>query len=193
MSLWQHLNKSCPKDGSTDVCHWGYPVVTLHLSTCLFKCPGSRVGCRGKNFDMREHPDLIWSIFYLCPFLFLCRNVWYNLTYLCSASTDQDVKIKGIIDRTEDKITEHLLQTVTAEVKVWETHVNTEYFHGVRQAPTSVGIIILGVVLEISIPYHLWGPRPRGLSSTWEECYTFLVVGYLHLAALIHKIQDGGE
>lgn len=47
----------------------------------------------------------------------ILRNVWYNLTYLCSASTDQDVKIKGIIDRTEDKITEHLLQTVTAEVK----------------------------------------------------------------------------
>lgn len=66
----------------------------------------------------------------------------------------------------EDEITEHFLQTVTSEVKVLEIHVNTEYFHDVRQAPTSVGIIILGIVLEISILYHLWGPRPQELSFT---------------------------
>ncbi|XP_072194666.1 exocyst complex component 3-like [Excalfactoria chinensis] len=47
----------------------------------------------------------------------ILRNVWYNLTYLYSASTDQDVKIKRIIDRTEDKIMEHFLQTVTSEIK----------------------------------------------------------------------------
>ncbi|XP_015721184.1 exocyst complex component 3-like isoform X2 [Coturnix japonica] len=47
----------------------------------------------------------------------ILRNVWYKLTYLCSASTDQDVKIKRIIDRTEDDIMEHFLQTVTSEVK----------------------------------------------------------------------------
>lgn len=136
---------------------------------------------------------LTWSDqFFLCPFLFLCRTVWYKLTYLCSASTDQDAKIQRFIDRMEDEITEHFLQTVTSEVKVLEIHVNTEYFHYVRQAPTSVGIIILGIVLEISILYHLWGPRPQELSFTWVECYTFLAVGCLHLAAITHKIQDGG-
>lgn len=66
----------------------------------------------------------------------------------------------------EDEVMEHFLQTVTSEVKVLETHVNTEYFHDVRQAPTSVCIIILGIVLEISILYQLWGPRPQELSST---------------------------
>lgn len=37
----------------------------------------------------------------------------------------------------EDEITEHFLQTVTSKVKVWETHVSTEYFHTAGQAPPS--------------------------------------------------------
>ncbi|XP_052549897.1 uncharacterized protein LOC128085926 isoform X2 [Tympanuchus pallidicinctus] len=47
----------------------------------------------------------------------ILRTVWYKLTYLCSASTDQDAKIQRFIDRMEDEITEHFLQTVTSEVK----------------------------------------------------------------------------
>ncbi|XP_031409555.1 exocyst complex component 3-like protein isoform X2 [Meleagris gallopavo] len=47
----------------------------------------------------------------------ILRAVWYKLTYLCSASTDQDAKIKRFIDRMEDEVMEHFLQTVTSEVK----------------------------------------------------------------------------
>uniref|UniRef100_A0A8C3J627 Exocyst complex component Sec6 n=1 Tax=Calidris pygmaea TaxID=425635 RepID=A0A8C3J627_9CHAR len=48
---------------------------------------------------------------------FLDRTVWHKLTYICSASTGQDVKVNGFLDRMEDEITEHFLQTVTSKVK----------------------------------------------------------------------------
>ncbi|GAB0191004.1 hypothetical protein GRJ2_001565700 [Grus japonensis] len=48
---------------------------------------------------------------------FLERTVWHKLTYICSASTGQDVKVNGFLDRMEDEITEHFLQTVTSKVK----------------------------------------------------------------------------
>ncbi|XP_031448810.1 exocyst complex component 3-like [Phasianus colchicus] len=47
----------------------------------------------------------------------ILRTIWYKLTYLCSASTDQNAKMKRFIDRMEDEITEHFLKTVTSEVK----------------------------------------------------------------------------
>ncbi|XP_025967081.2 uncharacterized protein LOC112989899 [Dromaius novaehollandiae] len=47
----------------------------------------------------------------------ILRAAWHKLTYTCSASTDQDVKVKGCLDRMGEKITEHLLQTITSEVK----------------------------------------------------------------------------
>ncbi|XP_037249247.1 exocyst complex component 3-like protein isoform X4 [Falco rusticolus] len=45
------------------------------------------------------------------------RTVWCKLTYICSASTGQDVKVNGLLDRMEDEVTEHFLQTVTSKVK----------------------------------------------------------------------------
>ncbi|KAM9290101.1 LOW QUALITY PROTEIN: uncharacterized protein FYN16_001036 [Cariama cristata] len=48
---------------------------------------------------------------------FILRTVWHKLTYICSASTGQDVKVNGFLDRMEDEITEHFLQTVTSKVK----------------------------------------------------------------------------
>ncbi|CAN0113681.1 unnamed protein product [Bubo scandiacus] len=47
----------------------------------------------------------------------ILRTVWHKLTYICSASTDQDVKVNGFLDRMEDEIMEHFLQTVTSKVK----------------------------------------------------------------------------
>ncbi|KAM6359444.1 exocyst complex component 3-like isoform 8-T22 [Alca torda] len=47
----------------------------------------------------------------------ILRTVWHKLTYICSASTGQDVKVNGFLDRMEGEITEHFLQTVTSKVK----------------------------------------------------------------------------
>ncbi|XP_064001758.1 uncharacterized protein LOC135173187 [Pogoniulus pusillus] len=47
----------------------------------------------------------------------ILRTVWHKLTYIWSASTGQDVKVNGFLDRMEDEITEHFLQTVTSKVK----------------------------------------------------------------------------
>ncbi|OXB69774.1 UNVERIFIED_CONTAM: hypothetical protein H355_015347, partial [Colinus virginianus] len=47
----------------------------------------------------------------------ILRTVWCKLTYLCSASTDQDVKVEEFLDKMEDKIKEHFLRTVTSQVK----------------------------------------------------------------------------
>ncbi|XP_075007118.1 uncharacterized protein LOC142082703 [Calonectris borealis] len=47
----------------------------------------------------------------------ILRTVWHKLTYICSASTGQDVEVNGFLDRMEDGITEHFLQTVTSKVK----------------------------------------------------------------------------
>ncbi|KAM6074762.1 exocyst complex component 3-like isoform 2-T13 [Chlamydotis macqueenii] len=47
----------------------------------------------------------------------ILRIVWHKLTYICSASTGQNVKVNGFLDRMEDEITEHFLQTVTSKVK----------------------------------------------------------------------------
>ncbi|XP_032837518.2 uncharacterized protein LOC116958866 isoform X2 [Tyto alba] len=47
----------------------------------------------------------------------ILRTIWHKLTYICSASTGQDVKVNGFLDRMEDDITEHFLQTITSKVK----------------------------------------------------------------------------
>nr|XP_047925821.1 uncharacterized protein LOC106047013 isoform X1 [Anser cygnoides] len=47
----------------------------------------------------------------------ILRTAWCKLTYICSASTGQDAKVKGFLYRMEDEITEHFLQTVTSKVK----------------------------------------------------------------------------
>ncbi|XP_053924919.1 exocyst complex component 3-like isoform X2 [Cuculus canorus] len=47
----------------------------------------------------------------------ILRTIWHKLTYICSASTGQDVKVNGFLDRMEDEITEYFLQTVTSKVK----------------------------------------------------------------------------
>lgn len=109
--------------------------LTLDLSVCPFSYPGTHVGyCRRV---------LIWDNSLICSaaffhillktyfilFIFFCyRTVWHKLTYIWSASTGQDVKVNGFLDRMEDEITEHFLQTVTSKVKVWEAEMNGEYF-----------------------------------------------------------------
>ncbi|XP_005047864.1 PREDICTED: uncharacterized protein LOC101806681 [Ficedula albicollis] len=45
------------------------------------------------------------------------RTVWHKLTYICSVSTDQNVKVNGFLHRMEDDIMEHFLQTITSKVK----------------------------------------------------------------------------
>ncbi|XP_014727402.1 PREDICTED: exocyst complex component 3-like isoform X1 [Sturnus vulgaris] len=47
----------------------------------------------------------------------LLRTVWHKLTYICSVSTDQNVKVNGFLHRMEDDIMEHFLQTITSKVK----------------------------------------------------------------------------
>nr|XP_009924561.1 PREDICTED: uncharacterized protein LOC104322881 isoform X1 [Haliaeetus albicilla] len=47
----------------------------------------------------------------------ILRIVWHKLTYICSASTGQDVKVNGFLDRMEDEILGHFLQAVTSKVK----------------------------------------------------------------------------
>ncbi|XP_074398407.1 exocyst complex component 3 isoform X3 [Zonotrichia albicollis] len=48
---------------------------------------------------------------------FLERAVWHKLTYICSVSTEQNVKVNGFLHRMEDDIMEHFLQTITTKVK----------------------------------------------------------------------------
>ncbi|XP_064279338.1 exocyst complex component 3-like protein 2 isoform X2 [Passer domesticus] len=47
----------------------------------------------------------------------LLRTVWHKLTYICSVSTDQNVKVNGFLHRMEDDIVEHFLQTITSKVR----------------------------------------------------------------------------
>ncbi|XP_041332135.1 exocyst complex component 3-like protein 2 isoform X5 [Pyrgilauda ruficollis] len=47
----------------------------------------------------------------------LLRTVWHKLTYICSVSTDQNVKVNGFLHRMEDDIMEHFLQTITSKLK----------------------------------------------------------------------------
>ncbi|XP_032917824.1 exocyst complex component 3-like [Catharus ustulatus] len=48
---------------------------------------------------------------------FLERTVWHKLTYICSVSTDQNIKVNGFLHRMEDDIIGHFLQTITSKVK----------------------------------------------------------------------------
>ncbi|XP_067151121.1 exocyst complex component 3-like [Apteryx mantelli] len=48
---------------------------------------------------------------------YILRAAWHKLTYVCSASTGQDVKVKGFLDQIEDETVEHLLQIITSKVK----------------------------------------------------------------------------
>ncbi|XP_058701441.1 exocyst complex component 3-like isoform X6 [Poecile atricapillus] len=45
------------------------------------------------------------------------RTVWHKLTYICSVSTEQNIKVNGFLHRMEDDIMEHFLQTITSKVK----------------------------------------------------------------------------
>ncbi|KAM8807976.1 uncharacterized protein ACNFOS_003540 [Eudromia elegans] len=47
----------------------------------------------------------------------ILRVVWHKLICICSASTDQDAKVKGFLERLEYKIVEQLLQKITSKVK----------------------------------------------------------------------------
>ncbi|XP_033371098.1 uncharacterized protein LOC107206496 isoform X3 [Parus major] len=47
----------------------------------------------------------------------LLRTVWHKLTYICSVSTEQNIKVNSFLHRMEDDIMEHFLQTITSKVK----------------------------------------------------------------------------
>ncbi|XP_014105230.1 PREDICTED: tumor necrosis factor alpha-induced protein 2-like [Pseudopodoces humilis] len=47
----------------------------------------------------------------------LLRTVWHKLTYICSVSTEHNIKVNGFLHRMEDDIMEHFLQTITSKVK----------------------------------------------------------------------------
>uniref|UniRef100_A0A8C9G507 Exocyst complex component 3 n=1 Tax=Pavo cristatus TaxID=9049 RepID=A0A8C9G507_PAVCR len=88
-------------------------------AVCLEEYLSFLDGYENKVRSVLQHDGFheICSSFQIIENVFILRNVWYKLTYLCSASTDQDVKMKRFIDRMEDEITEHFLQTITSEVK----------------------------------------------------------------------------
>ncbi|XP_010211243.1 PREDICTED: uncharacterized protein LOC104566181 [Tinamus guttatus] len=45
------------------------------------------------------------------------RVAWHKIICICSASTDQDVKVKGFLEHLENEIVEQLLQKITPKVK----------------------------------------------------------------------------
>ncbi|XP_057253129.1 uncharacterized protein LOC130592658 isoform X1 [Pezoporus wallicus] len=70
-----------------------------------------------RNFLQLDGCPEIYSGLSILENCCIIRAVWRNLTYIYSASTGQDVKVNGFLDRMEDEITEHFLQTVASKVK----------------------------------------------------------------------------
>ncbi|XP_030340511.1 exocyst complex component 3-like protein 2 isoform X3 [Strigops habroptila] len=70
-----------------------------------------------RNFLQLDGCSGICSGLWILENCCILRAVWCKLTYICSASTGQDVKVNGFLDRMEDEITEHFLQTVASKVK----------------------------------------------------------------------------
>ncbi|KAM9014348.1 exocyst complex component 3-like isoform 1-T2 [Ara ararauna] len=70
-----------------------------------------------RNFLQHDGCPEICSGLWILENCCILRAVWCKLTYICSASTSQDVKVNGFLDRMEDEITEHFLQMVASKVK----------------------------------------------------------------------------
>uniref|UniRef100_A0A8C5J8J8 Uncharacterized protein n=2 Tax=Junco hyemalis TaxID=40217 RepID=A0A8C5J8J8_JUNHY len=70
-----------------------------------------------RSFIQLDGCSLIYSSLRILESCCLLRAVWHKLTYICSVSTEQNVKVNGFLHRTEDDIMEHFLQTITTKVK----------------------------------------------------------------------------
>ncbi|XP_065603502.1 exocyst complex component 3-like protein [Cyrtonyx montezumae] len=88
-------------------------------AVCLEECLSFLDSYENKVRSVLQHDDFCGNSSSLQIFENICilRTVWCKLTYLCSASTDQDVKVKEFLDKMEDKIKKHFLWTVTSQVK----------------------------------------------------------------------------
>ncbi|XP_012984600.2 uncharacterized protein [Melopsittacus undulatus] len=70
-----------------------------------------------RNFLQLDGCPEICSGLWILENCCILRAVWCKLTYIYSASTGQNVKVNGFLDRMEDEITEHFLQAVASKVK----------------------------------------------------------------------------
>ncbi|XP_061232304.1 uncharacterized protein LOC133224645 isoform X4 [Neopsephotus bourkii] len=70
-----------------------------------------------RNFLQLDGCPEICSGLWILENCCILRAVWCKLTYIYSASTGQDVKVNGFLDRMEDEVTEHFLQMVASKVK----------------------------------------------------------------------------
>ncbi|XP_026647015.2 exocyst complex component 3 isoform X2 [Zonotrichia albicollis] len=70
-----------------------------------------------RSFIQLDGCSQIYSSLRILESCCLLRAVWHKLTYICSVSTEQNVKVNGFLHRMEDDIMEHFLQTITTKVK----------------------------------------------------------------------------
>ncbi|XP_059706375.1 exocyst complex component 3-like protein 2 [Haemorhous mexicanus] len=70
-----------------------------------------------RSFIQLDDCPQIYSTLQILESCCLLRTVWHKLTYICSVSTQQNVKVNGFLHRMEDDIMEHFLQTITTKVK----------------------------------------------------------------------------
>ncbi|CAN8215573.1 unnamed protein product [Coccothraustes coccothraustes] len=70
-----------------------------------------------RSFIQLDGCPQIYSSLQILESCCLLRTVWHKLTYICSVSTQQNVKVNGFLHRMEDNIMEHFLQTITTKVK----------------------------------------------------------------------------
>ncbi|XP_030922194.1 exocyst complex component 3-like [Geospiza fortis] len=70
-----------------------------------------------RSFIQLDGCPQIYSSLCILESCCLLRTVWHKLTYICSVSTEQNVKVNGYLHRMEDDIMEHFLQTITTKVK----------------------------------------------------------------------------
>ncbi|XP_059330651.1 exocyst complex component 3-like isoform X2 [Ammospiza nelsoni] len=70
-----------------------------------------------RSFIQLDGCSQIYSSLRILESCCLLRTVWHKLTYICSVSTEQNVKVNGFLHRMEDDIMEHFLQTITTKVK----------------------------------------------------------------------------
>ncbi|XP_063015961.1 exocyst complex component 3-like isoform X1 [Melospiza melodia melodia] len=70
-----------------------------------------------RSFIQLDGCSQIYSSLRILESCCLLRTVWHKLTYICSVSTEQNVKVNGFLHRMEDDVMEHFLQTITTKVK----------------------------------------------------------------------------
>ncbi|KAM3670442.1 tumor necrosis factor alpha-induced protein 2-like [Ammospiza maritima maritima] len=70
-----------------------------------------------RSFIQLDGCSQIYSSLRILESCCLLRTVWHKLTYICSVSTEQNVKVNGFLHRMEDDVMERFLQTITTKVK----------------------------------------------------------------------------